>query len=597
MTLPSRRALALCLPLVLAAAGAAPAAAASAVSAATGPVPAPLGAAVRSADALARPNADGHLRPSVHNPLLKQVLAEEHDTVDNPDLSALCQSFLPGGTNPYRDPGSNVDVIVGDRRTQAGSGKGCSTAQNETPIAVNPANPKNLVAGANDYRFFNPREGRNDGGGLAYTSMDGGKTWKDVVLPGLTLMTGAKGALSIMDSAGDPAIAFGPDNHVYYADLVFSRLSTASGMVVSTSADGGLTWGPPAVVELDGVDATGKATPTKIFNDKEWIGVDQASGKVYVTWTEFTYSDASQDTLLASPVVVASSTDRARTFSRATVIGPDTGQIAGHITPFGSGTRPVVGRDGTLYVAYETAVCQTLACDQPTDHDATVVATSKNGGRTFGLKEVGINLDEPVNPDTGRGTPSGEVFRIDSFPSLAYDASTDRLAVTWADDRNGLYTSTGRSVQTNLDVLWSTSTGGARWSAVQTVGSRQDEFFPEVAAGGGKLALSYYTRRYAPWDPLGRFGPATFNLGLDVGLTQVGVGTQRLTTQTSDPRVQFTSVGAVTNNLLSGVFIGDYTGLALGSDGVAHAIWTDFRGNPGVTLPNQDAYTQAVRLK
>ena len=69
---------------------------------------------------------------------------------------------------------------------------------------------------------------------------------------------------------------------------------------------------------------------------------------------------------------------------------------------------------------------------------------------------------------------------------------------------------------------------------------------------------------------------------------------QRLTTETSDPRIKFTSVGLVTHNLLSGVFIGDYTGMAVGSDGVAHSMWTDFRGNPGTTKPNQDAVTAAV---
>jgi hypothetical protein len=38
----------------------------------------------------------------------------------------------------------------------------------------------------------------------------------------------------------------------------------------------------------------------------------------------------------------------------------------------------------------------------------------------------------------------------------------------------------------------------------------------------------------------------------------------------------------------SGSFIGDYTGVAVDSDGTAHAVWTDNRGNPGLTTPNQD---------
>ena len=56
----------------------------------------------------------------------------------------------------------------------------------ETTIATNPFNPKNLVAGTNDYRIFNPRENRNDGSGWAYTTFDGGKTWLNVQLPHLT---------------------------------------------------------------------------------------------------------------------------------------------------------------------------------------------------------------------------------------------------------------------------------------------------------------------------------------------------------------------------------------------------------------------------
>jgi hypothetical protein len=61
--------------------------------------------------------------------------------------------------------------------------------------------------------------------------------------------------------------------------------------------------------------------------------------------------------------------------------------------------------------------------------------------------------------------------------------------------------------------------------------------------------------------------------------------------------VQFVGIGAVSGQVLQGLFIGDYTAVAMGSDLVFHPMWTDFRGQPGVTSPNQDAYTQAIRLK
>ena len=35
---------------------------------------------------------------------------------------------------------------------------------------------------------------------------------------------------------------------------------------------------------------------------------------------------------------------------------------------------------------------------------------------------------------------------------------------------------------------------------------------------------------------------------------------------------------------------------ALGSDLKLHPCWTDFRGNPGTTLPNQDVVTQSISV-
>ena len=92
------------------------------------------------------------------NPLLKEILGEEDEgeSEDDPALSALCQEFVTK-PNPYRNPAPNVDQIVGDTTVTVGSQAGCSSAQNETSIAVNPANLRNIVAGANDYRIFADR--------------------------------------------------------------------------------------------------------------------------------------------------------------------------------------------------------------------------------------------------------------------------------------------------------------------------------------------------------------------------------------------------------------------------------------------------------
>jgi hypothetical protein len=530
-------------------------------------------------------------RSTVRNNALLNVTGDPGDddtaiSVD-PTLSALCQSFI-GKLNTYAPPRPNVDQINGDTIVSAGSQTGCDAAQNETTIAVNPFNPLNLVAGTNDYRVFNTREGRNDGSGFAYTTFDGGRSWTDIQLPHLTFQTGATGALSDMDSAGDPAVAFGPFNTVYYANLVFSRLNNGSGVVVSASHDGGRTWGEPSIVHTDGVDASGNPTTTDIFNDKEWITVDQRTGTVYVTWTEFQSA--------GSPIYVSRSTDSGRTWSAPVPVNPPSSFTAGGITPFSSGSNPVVTRRGELVIAYEAAVCQTLNCDQPTDHDAIIIATSHDGGRTFTNKEVAFDFDFPMNADVGRDTLTGENFRINSFPQLTIDPVTGALFATWADDRNGSYDpNTGASIKTNGDVFVVASYDGVHWSQTVGLGSGSDEVFPAVAAFGGRVAVSFYTRAYNPKG-----------IGLDVAYASASEADfwdladarlHRVTTETENPQIQFVGTGAVTGNVLQGVFIGDYTAVAMGFDGVLHPCWTDFRGKPGVTAPNQDAYSGAIRLE
>jgi hypothetical protein len=517
----------------------------------------------------------------VPNELLAETLREgDEEGGTEPNLSALCQSYL-GSPNPYGNPAPNVDAIHGDTTVPVGTQAGCQTAQNETTIAVNPFNPLNLVAGANDYRGFNTRENRNDGTGVAYTTMDGGRTWTNVVLPHLTFQTGATGLLSLMDSAGDPVVAFGPHNTVYYANIVFSRLADANGLAVSVSHDGGLTWDEPSIAQLDGVNPDGSPAATDIFNDKEWIAADPFSGTVYLTWTRFNDN-------LESPIMMKKSTDFGRTWGEAVRIAPNLEGFSGGITPFNQGSIPQVANDGTLYVAYEASVCATLDCNSADDHDAIVVATSRNGGKTFKNVEVALDFDFPPNEDVGRSTLTGENFRINSFPQMAYDRITDRLWITWADDRNGNYAN-GVSVKTNGDNVVVSSRDGKHWTKPVTVGTSADEVYPAVAALAGRVAVSYYTRAY---DPNGIGLDYAMSVGWGNGVASAPV--RRITTATQNPQVQFVGVGLQTGKELQGVFIGDYTAVAMGLDFKIHPCWTDFRGRPDTNTPNQDVYTQSI---
>src|SRR6266702_7786797 len=123
-------------------------------------------------------------------------------------------------------------------------------AHSEPMLAENPNNPLNLVGGT---KFFtDPAHYRFKIGYFA--SFDGGCTWTDGgVLPGF----------EHYGVTSDISFAFGTHNEVYAA--VLNGNKTASGIAVSTSHDGGKTFGLPVSVTLN---------PTgKVFNDKPWIAV------------------------------------------------------------------------------------------------------------------------------------------------------------------------------------------------------------------------------------------------------------------------------------------------------------------------------------
>ncbi len=491
--------------------------------------------------------------------------------------------------------------------------------QNEPAVAVDPNNPQRVVVGMNDYvtRTWScmvgstPCSALGDGYSGTYFSNDGGATWcctpMDVThqgtqIPGVDHLAGG-----IYDAGGDPSLAFNSQGTVFYAGLGFDRTAPPNTVAVNVGtfdSSGALSWSQPTFIN--------PTTSPAILNDKEWIGVDSHVGspfqdRVYVSWTRFIFNPIN-GRYVQSPIAFVYSTDNGATFSQPQL-------ISGNVL-YGQGSHITVGPDGTVYVFWD-------ASTRLAQLDSTWVVASHDGGVTWS-QPVAISTLSDI------AIPFNTAFRVNSYPTA--DISSDgTLVAAWATEVSNTATSYGGDpncadflVGTTLTyanchstIVVSMSTdGGITWTApalafpaldastrtaigypvtnpdLSTLNApaahRVDMVFPAVAAGpDGRVYVSTYAADVvSPWQtcasgpapPVGRItcdvlGKYINNGRLDYVVTDLKTGN----TQTVSPHP------INTRNGFGGGFFGDYTDLAVGSDGAFHAVWCDSNNQQSVT--------------
>jgi len=176
----------------------------------------------------------------------------------------------------------------------------------------------------------------------------------------------------------------------------------------------------------------------------------------------------------------------------------------------------------------------------------------------------GSYINEHSNPTRGNCTPAG------------FSATTGLNLYTGVGDANGC----------NNDIVVSVSTdGGASFTGTTTPVEQLPSISDERATLAdqwwqwaaltprGGVAVAYYDRKYGTDQQTGF---------MDITMRRGNGSHVRVTDRSLPPLNEFPEAGAS-----SGIFLGDYIGLAVGSDGQAHPAWADTR-NPIFTQSATD---------
>jgi hypothetical protein len=340
--------------------------------------------------------------------------------------------------------GSNVDIS-----NECGP-------QSETYITIDPSNPRQLAAGSNEI-FRLPMRG--------YYSSKGGASWGGVDLP----LPPTQGTNST-DFGSDPTLAFDTRGNLFYGYIVvmFGNGTGVNGtqMAVARSTDGGRTYPTVTYFAVEG--------GSNHFNDKPMITTDTNASSpnrdnVYIAWDA-----ASGGSATGGGVRVGVSRDQGATF---TVTRADDPKGQGRAI----GASPAVGPDGTLYVAWNDWLANTIAFNRSTNAGATWTKQSVVATKT-------ISFDIAVPAESFRGALVYPVLDVDR----SNGRHRGRLYCSWMDK-----TASGT---TDIFLAYSDDKGGT-WSVPAPVtdrlGMAVDRFnhWMSVDPVTGDVNVSFYDTR------------------------------------------------------------------------------------------------------
>jgi hypothetical protein len=411
-------------------------------------------------------------------------------------------------------------------------------SETEPYLAVNPARPSNMIAGWHQDRWSN---GAAQSLGAAFT-VDGGATWRQVVIPFTRCSGGLPGSTGDFERGSDPWISFGPTGTAYYMALATDKAVGENAMLVARSTDGGATWSQPtAIAHNPSQDSAGHA----VFHDKNSITADPLDAHfVYATWTLFRTGFVS--------LVFARSADGGVTWSPARPIATMGSVDKSELAFFRQGAQIVVLPNGTLINIFYRALFDFATRTGRTEQ---VILRSTDRGRRWSRVDTPVAQFESASAiDPELGIPVRDSGQL---PSAGVNRTTGQIYVAWQDAAANSLGAVGVFVARSDD-------GGLTWSSPVRVnqGTSADvqAFLPVVSVNDrGVVAVLFYDFRNDVLDD----APLSTDVYLSLFDPSLNFLSERRLTSTSfDMRQMVLTEG--------GYFAGDYVGLAAaGSDFVA----------------------------